>query len=209
MGSDAPWRREVPWEQDVVSRRVIKINDHIARGLERAVEEARANGVYAPGRDGEGGSAQIPVGAADRLRRAGDEATRAVQSDLGGSLGGMYRAVEELTAHPWDTSPARAEAAERLDHVLRRWGAGTLDAMMRANHDNDFSREVRGVVGLVRGNERARGSGLESVSSRIEKAKSSERSLAQAAPEREAEGPPANLRSQIATGPAQHMTRKM
>ena len=90
MGSDAPWRREVPWEQDVVSQRVIKINDHIARGLERA-----------------------------------------------------------------------------------------------------------------------RGSGLESVSSRIEKAKSSERSLAQAAPEREAEGPPANLRSQIATGPAQHMTRKM
>ena len=36
MGSDAPWRREVPWEQDVVSQRVIKINDHIARGLERS-----------------------------------------------------------------------------------------------------------------------------------------------------------------------------
>ena len=175
MGSDAPWRREVPWEQDVVSQRVIKINDHIARGLERAVEEARANGVHAPGRDGEGRSAQIPAGVADRLRRAGDEATRAVQPDLDDSLDGMYRAVEELTAHPWDTSPARAAATERMDLILRRWGAGTLDAMMRTNHDNEVSREVRRVMGLVRGHERARGSGLESVSSRIENAKRSER----------------------------------
>lgn len=209
MGSDAPWRREVPWEQDVVSQRVIKINDHIARGLERAVEEARANGVHAPGRDGEGRSAQIPAGAADRLRRAGDEATRAVQPDLDDSLDGMYRAVEELTAHPWDTSPARAAATERMDLILRRWGAGTLDAMMRTNHDNEVSREVRRVMGLVRGHERARGSGLESVSSRIENAKRSERSVAQSSAAREAEGPPANVRAQAVTDRAQHTTRKM
>lgn len=90
MGSDAPWRREVPWEQDVVSQRVIKINDHIARGLERA-----------------------------------------------------------------------------------------------------------------------RGSGLESVSSRIENAKRSERSVVRSSAAREAEGPPANVRAQAVTNRAQHTTRKM
>lgn len=199
----------MPWEQDVVSQRVIKINDHIARGLECAVEEARANGVHAPGRDGEGGSEQIPAGAADRLRRAGVETTRSVQPDLDDSLDGMYRAVEELTAHPWDTSPARAETTERMDLILRRWGAGTLDAMMRTNHDNEVSREVRRVMGLVREREQARGSGLESVSSRIEKARSSERSLAQSSPERETQGLPTDLRSRVAPDHAQHMTRKI
>ena len=137
---------------EVLNERVKRMHGAIDRGMRDATNQLV------------GMSSRIPGGVADRMRQESEAVTRAADRNLDGSLEATYKAVEKLTAHPWDSSPERAAVVSRTDDALRAWGVGHLDDLIKGSHDGDTIREIERAADMVR--DASRGGRVNRVGSR-------------------------------------------